>query len=60
MNHNKSMRDRITQLHGRALRSIYSSYTNNFQELLDRDGSVTNIQALATLMHKVENNKHQS
>ena len=47
-------------LHVRALRSIYCDHSSNFQELLQRDNSVTihqkNIQALAIMMYKVVNN----
>ena len=44
----------------RALRLIYYDHSSNFQELLQRDNSVTihqkNIQALAIMMYKVVNN----
>ena len=60
MNHNKSINNRINSLHERALRLIYCDHSSNFQELLQRDNSVTihqkNIQALAILMYKVTNN----
>ena len=60
MNHNKSINKKINNLYERALTLIYCDYSSDFQELLQRDNSVTihqkNIQALATMMHKVVNN----
>ena len=60
MNHNKSINNRINSLHEKALRLLYCDHSSNFQELLQRDNSVTihqkNIQALAILMYKVTNN----
>ena len=60
MNHNKSTNKKINNLHERALRLIYCDHSSDFQELLQRDNSVTihqkNIQALAIMMYKVVNN----
>ena len=60
MNHNKSINKKINNLHERALRLIYCDHSSNFQELLQRDNSVTihqkNIQALAIMMYKVVKN----
>ena len=60
MNHNKSINKKINNLHERALRLIYCDHSSNFQELLQRDNSVTihqrNIQAPAMLMYKAVNN----
>ena len=60
MNHNKSINRKINTLHERALRLIYCDHSSDFQELLQRDNSVTihqkNIQALAIMMYKVVNN----
>ena len=60
MNHSRSLNNKINKLHERALRLIYCDHTSTFEELLDKDDSVTihqkNIQALATLMYKVRNN----
>ena len=60
MNHNKSINKKINNLHERALRLIYCDHSSDFQELLQKDNSVTihqkNIQALATMMYKVVNN----
>ena len=59
MNHNKLINNRINSLHERAIRLIYCDHSSSFQELLQRDNSVTihqkNIQALAILMYKVTN-----
>ena len=60
MNHNKSINKKINNLHERALRLIYCDHSSDFQELLQRDNSVTihqkNIQALAIMMYKVVSN----
>ena len=60
MNHNKLVNNRINSLNGRALRLIYCDHSSNFQELLERDNSVTihqkNIQVLDISMYKVANN----
>ena len=49
MNLNKSINKKITNLHERALRLIYCDHLSDFQELLQRNNSVTihqiNIQA---------------
>ena len=59
MNHHISINNRINSLHERALRLIYCDNSSNFQELLQRDNSVTihqkNIQVLVILMYKVTN-----
>ena len=41
MNHNKSINNRINSLHETALRLIHCDHSSNFQELLQRDNSVT-------------------
>ena len=60
MNHNKSINKKINKLHERALRLIYCDHSSNFQELLQRENSVTihqkNIQTLASMLYKVVNN----
>ena len=60
MNHKKSINKKIDNLHERALRLIYCDHSSDFQELLQRDNSVTihqkNIQALAIMMYTVINN----
>ena len=60
MNHNKLINKKLNNLHERTLRLIYFDHSSNFQELLQRDNSVTihqkNIQALSIMMYKVVNN----
>ena len=64
MNRNKSTKKQINKkidnLHERTLRLIHCDHSSNFQELLQRNNSVTihqkNIQALAIMMYKVVNN----
>ena len=60
MNHNKSINKKINNLHERALRLIYCDHSSDFQELPQRDTSVTidqrNIQALAIMTYKIVNN----
>ena len=60
VNHNKSINKKISNFYERALRLIYCDHSSNFQELLQRDNSMTthqkNIQALAIMMYKVLNN----
>ena len=56
--------NRITKLHERALRLIYSDYESTFEGLLTKDGSFTahhcNIQTLAIELYKVYNNISQA
>ena len=60
MNQNKSINKNINNSHERALSLIYCDYSINFQELFQRDNSVTihqkNIPALAIMMYKAVNN----
>ena len=50
----------INRIHERALRIAYNDYESNFNQLLEKDNSVTihhrNIQALATEIYKTLNN----
>ena len=59
MFHNRTLNQKINKLHERALRIIYKNDNLTFQELLDKDGSVTihqrNLQKLATEMFKIKN-----
>ena len=54
------MNNRINRLHEKCFRIVYSDKTSFFEELLDKDGSVTihirNLQVLATEMFKVYRN----
>ena len=60
MNHHKLINKKINNLHERALGLIYCDYSSNFQDLLQKDNSVTiskkNIQALAIMIYKIVNN----
>ena len=55
----RNLNNRINRIHERALRTVYSDSISTFEELLNRDKSVTihirNLQALATEMFKVIN-----
>ena len=60
MCHNRTMNNKINKLHERALRIVYGDKKLTFQELLEKDDSVTihhrNLQKLATEMYKVKCN----
>ena len=59
MFHNRTLNNKINRLHERALRIVYKNEDLTFQELLDKDHSVTihqrNLQRLATEMYKIKN-----
>ena len=59
MFHSRSLNRKIDKLHERALRIVYKNENLTFQELLDKDGSVTvhhrNLRKLATEMYKIKN-----
>ena len=59
MNHSRGLNNKINRLHGRCLRIIYDDKCSNFEELLNKDNSVSihnhNIQALAIELYKVAN-----
>ena len=58
--YSRKSNNKINLLHERALRVIYNDRISSFQELLDKDHSLTvhhfNIQSLANEMFKVINN----
>ena len=60
MCHSRLMNNKINRLHEKCLRIVYSDKTSSFEELLEKDGSVTihtrNLQVLATEMFKVYRN----
>ena len=62
MFHNRTLNAKINKLHERALRLVYKDDKLNFQELLEKDGSVTihhrNLRRLAIEMYKIK--KHLS
>ena len=59
MFHSRTLNNRINNIHERALRLVYKDHHANFQELLDKDKTVTihhrNLQKLAIEMYKVKN-----
>ena len=59
MFHNRTLNHKINYLHERALSIVYKSENLTFQELLEKDDSVTihykNLQRLATEMYKIKN-----
>ena len=59
MLHSRELNNKINRIHERSLRSVYSDKTSTFQELLDKDNSVSvhhkNIQVLATEIYKTVN-----
>lgn len=60
MFHNRSLNAKINKLHERALRIVYKDDNSTFEELLEKDKSVTihdrNLRRLAVEMYKI---KHQ-
>ena len=59
MFHSRELNNKINRIHERSLRLAYSDKTSTFQELLDKDKSVSvhhkNIQVLATEIYKTVN-----
>ena len=59
MCHNRTYNNKINRLHERCLRMIYNDKRSSFEDLLEKDNSVSihhkNLQALATEMFKVYN-----
>ena len=60
MFHRRTLNNRINKLHERALRLVYKDDEYTFEQLLDKDNTVTihhrNLQKLATEMYKIQNN----
>ena len=60
MFHNRTLNNKINRLHERALRIVYRNNELSFQELLDKENSVTvhhrNLRKLAIEMYKVKHN----
>ena len=58
MFHSRTLNNRINNIHERALRLTYKDNQSSFEELLEKDHSVTvhhkNLQALATEIFKVK------
>ena len=59
MSHSRQLNNRINKIQERALRIVYEDSASTFEDLLNKDGSVTihdrNIQLLATELFKVIN-----
>ena len=59
MFHSRKLNNRINKIHERSLRLVYDDNFSNFEELLNKDDSVTiherNIQVLAIELYKVVN-----
>ena len=59
MLHSRCNNNKIKHLHERCLRLIYCDKTSSYEELLEKDGSVSihhrNIKSLAIEMYKVKN-----
>ena len=57
MFHSRHLNNKINSIHERALRITYQDHISTFQELLNKDNSVSihhrNLQALATEMFKI-------
>ena len=57
MFHSRGLNNKINRIHERALRITFDDKSSTFQELLDKDSSVTihhiNIRTLATEIYKV-------
>ena len=59
MCHSRTLNNRINNIHLRALRIVYQDKQSSFEELLQKDNSVSvqmkNLQYLATEIFKVKN-----
>ena len=60
MFHSRTLNNTINRIHERALRIVYKDHNSTFQELLNKDDSVSihhrNLQKLVTEMYKVKHN----
>ena len=59
MCHSRALNNKINKLHESALRQVYTDKSLTFEQMLEKDGSVTihqrNLQKLATEKYKVKN-----
>ena len=55
MFHNRTLNNKINKLHERVLRIVYKNDSPSFQELLDKDNSITIHQRLAIEMYTIYN-----
>ena len=64
MFHSRKLNNVINRIHERALRIVYKDHNSTFQELLNKDDSVSihhrNLQKLVIEMYKVKNNLSHS
>ena len=60
MFHSRALNNKINSIHERALRITYNDRTSTFEELLNKDNSVSihhrNLQVLVTELYKVKSN----
>ena len=60
MFHTRRINNRINKLYERSLRLTYKDFNSTFQELLDKDKSVSihqrNLQVFAIMLYKIKNN----
>ena len=60
MLHSRTLKNRINNIHVRALRLTYKDNKSSFKQILEKDHSVTihhkNLHALVTEIFKVKNN----
>ena len=58
MIHNRGLNNKLNHIHKRALRIVYNDYSSSFDDLLNKDKSVTihqrNLQQLAIEIFKVK------
>ena len=64
MFHSRKANNKINRLHERALRLIYNDYNSSFDQLLEKDGSVSihhrNIHSLSVQMYKIYHGSDKS
>ena len=62
MVHSRALNNKINRIHETALKIVYSDYNSFFNELLDKDVSLTihqrNVQSLATENYKYLHGQH--
>ena len=60
MCHGRTLNNKINQLHKRALKIVYNDHHSSFEELLEKDKSISvhqkNLQILVTEIYKVKKN----
>ena len=60
MFHSRSINNKINRMHERVLRIVYNDFKSSFENLLEKDGTVSmhvkNLQKLTTGMFKISKN----